>query len=182
MIFFICISGILFAVFFFLYWKKKWEDIRDFLISFITGVLFALGLVISGMNRRKKVIGFLTAYSDWDPSLIFVLFSAVILNFILFNVILKGKKQPYFANKYAFTSNTTIDFRLIAGSSIFGIGWGMSGICPGPLFVTFFVYLPHLVIFLACLIPGQLSVVFYDKIAEKIKNRDNDDIETPNVI
>jgi uncharacterized protein len=175
MIFFICISGLLFGLFIFLLVKKRWEEIREFLISFITGILFSLGLVISGMNRRRKVIGFLTAYEGWDPSLMFVLVSAVTLNFILFRVIMKYKKNPIFATKYGFSSNTVIDWRLILGSALFGIGWGISGLCPGPLFVTFFVYIPHLIIFLVTLAVGQFSLLLIDKIIEKCqKNHDED--------
>ena len=184
MIFFICVSVVLFSLICFLAFKKKWEDVRDFIISFITGVVFSLGLVISGMNRRRKVIGFLTANADWDPSLMFVLFSAVTLNFILFNLITRKKKTPVFAEKYGFSSNSVIDFRLIAGSAIFGIGWGISGLCPGPLFVSFFVYMPHLIIFLVCLVAGQMSVFAYDKVADKIRrNMEAEEPETlkPNV-
>ncbi len=171
MIFLICISALIFLFFLFMIIKNNLEDIRDFLISFFTGGIFALGLVISGMNRRKKVINFLTANDDWDPSLLFVLFSAVILNLIFFQLIKKYKKQPVFANKFSFSSNTTIDFRLITGSAIFGIGWGIGGLCPGPLFVSFFIYLPHLIIFFICFIAGQVSVVLFDKLKEKINPR-----------
>jgi len=181
MIFFICVSAVLFALFIFLIFKKKWEEVNDFIISFITGVLFALGLIISGMNRRRKVINFLTAYSDWDPSLMFVLFSAVGLNFILFNLITKKNKVPIFANKYGFSGNAVIDFRLVAGSAIFGIGWGISGLCPGPLFASFFVYIPHMIIYFVCLIAGQMSVFAYDKIVEKIINNKNKEIGIANV-
>jgi len=184
MIFFICVSAILFTLFCFLIYKNQWEDARDFIISFITGVLFSLGLIISGMNRRRKVIGFLTANADWDPSLMFVLFSAVTLNFILFNLITNKKKAPVFAEKYSFSSNSIIDFRLVVGSAIFGIGWGISGLCPGPLFVTFFVYMPHLIIFFVCLVAGQMSVFAYDKIAEIIqRNKEEleEEAERPNV-
>lgn len=182
MSFFVAMSAIMLGLFTYLLIKKKWEEIREFIISFFTGVLFALGLVISGMNRRKKVIGFLTAYEGWDPSLMFVLFSAVTLNFILFNVMFKYKTAPVFAKKYGLPTNSVIDFRLVFGSAIFGTGWGISGLCPGPAFVTFFVYIPHLIIFLAAVIVGQTCLVLFDKIIEKCKAKDLENDQMPKVV
>lgn len=174
MIFFICMSGIIFGGFIYFIIRKKWEDIRDSSISFFTGVIFSLGLIISGMNRRKKVIGFLTASENWDPSLGFVLFCAVGSNFILFNLILKFKPVPIFAKKMGFGTNSDVDFKLIAGSVLFGIGWGISGLCPGPMFVTFFVYIPHLLIFLGTLAAGQLSLALYYKIVDICKKKEEE--------
>lgn len=174
-IFFIVMSAILIVFFTYLIIRKEWEDIREFIISFFTGVLFSLGLVISGMNRRRKVIGFLTLYDGWDPSLMFVLFTSVVLNFILFNVMFKYQPTPVYANKYNIPTNNAIDLKLIIGSALFGIGWGISGLCPGPMIVTFFVYIPHLLIFLGTCIAGQFAFVGFDLLIEKCNsNRDHE--------
>jgi len=167
--FFIFISLLLCLMFLFLLTKKTFEEIKDFIISFITGSLFASGLIISGMNKRRKVIGFLTFNTNWDPSLIFVLMSAFGFNYFFFKSILR-KKSPLFATKFALPTLTEIDFRLIFGSAIFGVGWGISGLCPGPVIVSFFNYIPHLLIFLASLTVGQLSVFAYDDFVKDLNN------------
>lgn len=81
------------------------------------------------MARRSKVNGFLTLNKNWDPSLAFVLGGACLPNFFTFNYIIKKKKTPVFNNKLEVPVNKVIDWKLIVGSSIFGIGWGIGGLC-----------------------------------------------------
>ena len=109
-------------------------NIEDCLVGWIVGFIFAFGLIISGMIKREKVIGFLALGSKWDPTLFFVLLCAAGPNFITFHFILKNVK-PRWAEKFDVNKNTQIDWKLCVGALIFGLGWGFGGICPGPAFV-----------------------------------------------
>jgi uncharacterized membrane protein YedE/YeeE len=127
-----------------------------FFISLLCGILFGCGLIISGMNRRTKVINFLDVTSDnWDPSLLFVLISAVCLNIPLFHYIIRIKKKPLLASKHNFSDKTNLDFGILFGSAIFGLGWGISGLCPGPVMVNLFNYVPHVPLFFLSMCIGQ---------------------------
>lgn len=125
---------------YFIYHHYSHSFAREYLISFILGSLFGLGLIISGMCRVSKILGFLIISDNWDPSLIFVMASAVGINLISFYFIMKNSSNPRYANKFSVPLNNKLDLQLIGGASIFGIGWGLSGLCPGPGMVNFFVF------------------------------------------
>ena len=99
--------------------------------SFAAGLLFGLGLAISGMTDPEKVLGFLDVTGDWDPSLLFVLGGAVGMTLISFRFILR-RPTPLLAAEFQLPTATAIDVPLVAGAVLFGVGWGLSGYCPGP--------------------------------------------------
>ncbi|HSD11361.1 MAG TPA: YeeE/YedE family protein [Candidatus Binatia bacterium] len=99
--------------------------------SLLAGVLFGAGLTISRMVNPAKVIGFLDFFGRWDPSLAFVMGSALVVTFACFRFILR-RPHPLFALEFRVPSARRIDSRLIGGSALFGIGWGLAGYCPGP--------------------------------------------------
>src|SRR5690554_6318950 len=101
------------------------------LVAFGTGVLFAVGLVISGMTQPSKVVGFLDFSGDWDPSLAFVMGGAVVINALLFRLVSR-RNRPLLAPKFHLPTRKDIDWRLIVGGGLFGVGWGLGGYCPGP--------------------------------------------------
>lgn len=105
------------------------------------GVLFSLGLGISGMVQPQKVTGFLDLFGSWDPSLIFVMFGAILVYSIGYRVVIR-RKIPLFADNFVIPTKKEIDWRLLLGSSLFGIGWGLAGYCPGPA-ITSFVSFGH---------------------------------------
>lgn len=116
-------------------------------ISYGVGFIFGLGLALSGMLRRTKIINFLTLYEDWDPSLILVMGGAVLVTGIFFNIIIYKQKEPCFAEELCLPKNKSLDFKLIIGAGLFGLGWGLSGLCPGPGMIDFFV-VTHVIIWL----------------------------------
>jgi len=99
--------------------------------AFIAGLLFSLGLILSGMTNPENVIGFLDITGDWNPALAFVLLAAVMVTGIGYRLVWKQEK-PMFEDGFSVPTRRVIDKRLVSGSVIFGIGWGMVGLCPGP--------------------------------------------------
>lgn len=101
------------------------------IISLISGALFGFGLAMSQMLNPEKVIGFLDITGDWDPSLAFVMIGALLVSFVSFKLILK-RSTPIMEKVFHISRRTQIDKFLILGASLFGIGWGITGYCPGP--------------------------------------------------
>ena len=101
------------------------------IISLVSGIVFGVGLVISKMINPEKVLGFLDLFGNWDPSLAFVMIGAFIVSSPLFHII-KNKEKPLFAEKFNYSNNKEVNNRLIVGSALFGAGWGLGGLCPGP--------------------------------------------------
>lgn len=99
--------------------------------EFLTGLLFGIGLLVGGMTNPAKVIGFLDLAGSWDPSLAFVMGGAVLVGFVAFRIA-KARRQSLFGRVINLNDGKSIDLRLIAGAAIFGVGWGLSGFCPGP--------------------------------------------------
>ena len=101
------------------------------LIALLCGIIFGVGLSLAQMINPNKVLNFLDITGNWDPSLIFVMLGALIVAFISFKWILK-RPAPLLAEGFHISKNTSVDKSLLLGAAIFGIGWGMSGYCPGP--------------------------------------------------
>ncbi len=99
--------------------------------SALAGMVFGFGLALAGMTHPEKVLGFLDVAGTWDASLLFVLGGAVCVTLITFRFILKLHK-PLLAEQFVITKDVQIDRPLIVGAALFGVGWGISGYCPGP--------------------------------------------------
>jgi uncharacterized membrane protein YedE/YeeE len=104
---------------------------KALLSSFVSGIVFALGLGISGMTRPIKVIGFLDFFGAWDASLAFVMIGAMAVYFIAFRSS-RTMLSPLLAPDFALPKRNDLDAKLILGAAIFGAGWGLGGFCPGP--------------------------------------------------
>lgn len=104
---------------------------KNRIITLLSGILFGLGLCLSGMVNPHKVLNFLDVLGQWDPSLAFVMASALIITMPAYYFILK-RNRAVFSDTLFLPEKTQIDYRLIAGASCFGIGWGIAGYCPGP--------------------------------------------------
>jgi uncharacterized protein len=125
-------------------------------IALICGALFSAGVCISGMVRPSKVLGFLDFGGAWDPSLALVMGSALVLHVIAWRLI-KGKSAPRFGTAFPGPPSTIVDTRLIAGAAIFGIGWGISGFCPGPAIVSLVSGVPASFVFVGAMGAAMLA-------------------------
>ena len=105
------------------------------IIALFSGALFGLGLAISGMANPAKVTGFLDVTGDWDPTLAFVMGGALLVAFPAFRWTF-ARSRPVLAEEFDLPKNQAVDARLLGGSALFGIGWGLSGFCPGPSVVA----------------------------------------------
>ncbi|OLO07541.1 hypothetical protein BTW08_12300 [Salinicola sp. MH3R3-1] len=101
------------------------------LAGYLAGLLFGLGLAISGMTDPARVIGFLDVAGAWDPTLIFVLGGAVVTTFIGYRLVWR-RQMPLLESRFQLPTRRDLDTRLLGGAALFGIGWGLSGYCPGP--------------------------------------------------
>jgi uncharacterized protein len=108
--------------------------VRPNIVAFGAGSLFAVGLAISGMTKPSKVTGFLDVAGAWDPSLAFVMVGAIAVHFIGYRII-RRRASPIFDATFHLPTRTDIDRRLVLGATLFGIGWGLGGFCPGPALV-----------------------------------------------
>ena len=101
-------------------------------VAAAAGALFGAGLLVSGMTQPAKVIGFLDVTRGWDPSLAFVMGGAVAVYGLAFRWIRRGRTEPWFDGMFHLPTRRDIDAPLLIGSALFGIGWSLGGLCPGP--------------------------------------------------
>ena len=133
------------------------------IVSCISGIIFGVGLSVSNMINPEKVLGFLDIFGLWDPSLIFVMMGAIIISapaFFLF----RSKNKPLFADNFTMPTLKSIDKNLIIGSSIFGVGWGMAGFCPGPAISSLALLNTYSVFFVLSMIGGFLLTKLVNKV------------------
>jgi hypothetical protein len=121
----------------------------------LSGLLFGLGLGISGMTLPAKVVGFLDVLGDWDPSLAFVMLGAIAVYMPLYRMIV-GRPAPLFAAGFALPTARDIDARLVVGAAVFGVGWGLAGYCPGPGITALGAGSGPAVIFVLAMLAGMI--------------------------
>ncbi|MCB9063400.1 MAG: YeeE/YedE family protein [Halobacteriovoraceae bacterium] len=127
------------------------------LSALITGIIFATGLGLSGMLDPRKIQGFLNISGKWDPSLAFVMLGALAINFALYPFITK-KQKPICHHNFSIPTNTVVNRGLIIGSAIFGIGWGISGLCPGPALASMSFQNPQVYIYTFSMLFGMFMM------------------------
>lgn len=128
---------------------------RD-ITAFMCGVLFALGLGISGMTLPQKVLAGLDFAGEWDPSMLFVMATSAGTYFLLHRLVV-ARPQPVFEAKFYLPTKQDIDRRLITGAALFGIGWGMVGFCPGPAVTALLSGSSDVLVFVVSMIAGMYA-------------------------
>lgn len=126
-------------------------------LAFIFGGLFSIGLMLSGMSNPEKVLNFLDLFGDWDASLAFVMIGAIMVAIIPFQKVVRSQApKTVFNEPIELPNNHKIDPKLISGSLLFGIGWGIAGICPAPSFTLIGLGHYQVLYFIVAMLAGIL--------------------------
>ena len=128
-------------------------------MSFVSGVIMAAGLIISGMINPQKVIGFLDLFGHFDPTLAFVMAGALSVTAIGYR--LSGNSKPLLCETFDLPKKNNIDAPLIAGAVLFGAGWGVAGFCPGPAIVGVGLGLSKSIVFVLAMLAGMFGANLY---------------------
>jgi len=138
----------------------------NIIAALLSGLVFGAGLILSGMTDPGKVIGFLDLAGRWDPSLAFVMGGAILVGVFAF-ALARRRGRAFLGGAMHLPQRRDIDARLVAGSVVFGIGWGLAGFCPGPALVSFGSGVDQAAVFVAAMLGGM---VLYHA-AERLLNR-----------
>ena len=130
--------------------------------EFLVGLLFGLGLLLSGMTDPGKVVGFLDVAGLWDPSLAFVMGGAIAVGFFAYAVA-KKRARNFLGGAMHWPTSNQIDRRLLIGSAVFGVGWGIAGFCPGPGLVSMAAGQPKAAVFVLAMMTGMAIFQFADR-------------------
>lgn len=125
------------------------------LSEFAVGLIFGIGLIVSGMTDPGKVLGFLDLFGAWDPSLAFVMGGAILVGVFAF-ALAKKRTSTFLGGALHLPTSRDIDRRLVVGSLAFGVGWGLAGFCPGPAIVSLGMGEPKAAVFVVAMLAGML--------------------------
>jgi len=128
--------------------------------QYLIGVLFGLGLLVSGMSNPEKILAFLDLGGAWDPSLIFVMGGAVLVGLVAF-YLAKKRTQSFFGDTLQLPTRRDIDRRLVIGSLFFGLGWGIAGFCPGPALVALGTGHAKALVFVLAMLVGMAACEWF---------------------
>jgi uncharacterized membrane protein YedE/YeeE len=131
--------------------------------EFVVGLMFGVGLMASGMTDPSKVIGFLDLFGAWDPSLALVMGGAVVVGFFAF-ALAKKRTTTFLGGALRFPTSTQMDKPLVIGSLLFGAGWGLGGLCPGPALVSMADGQSKAMLFVAAMLVGMLGFELMDRL------------------
>jgi uncharacterized membrane protein YedE/YeeE len=123
------------------------------LFGYLAGLIFGLGLVLSGMSNPAKVLNFLDVVGSWDPSLAFVMGGATLVTFVGYRIVWR-QPAPALHHRFEVPTGTRIDARLLTGAAVFGLGWGIGGFCPGPAWTALPLLAPGTLVFVPAMIAG----------------------------
>ncbi|MGZ5138642.1 MAG: DUF6691 family protein [Burkholderiales bacterium] len=134
--------------------------------ALLSGTLFGLGLAISGMVDPAKVLAFLDTAGKWNPTLAFVMLGALAVTTPAFRFVLK-RREPWFAPRFVLPTKIDLEPRLVFGAALFGVGWGLAGLCPGPAVTNLVTGRGSIVVFVAAMLAGMLLSDAIDAVARR---------------
>lgn len=141
----------------------------NLLASLFCGIVFGFGLALSGMTDISKVIGFFDIAGQWDPSLAFVMGGGVLISLPFFQLGLPRLKAPVFADVFRVPTRSEIDLKLLSGAALFGIGWGIVGLCPGPAIASLASLNPDLLWLIIAMFAGMFAADIVEKMVDGTK-------------
>jgi len=134
-----------------------WEaDVAVPIATFLCGLTFGIGLIVSGMAWTPKVLNFLDVLGTWDPSLLVVMAAALAVSAPGY-ALARSHGRPLLAEECQWPTKTGVDRDLITGALLFGIGWGLAGLCPGPAVVNLATLSPQVIVFVAAMMAGMFA-------------------------
>lgn len=135
---------------------------KNSIVALLVGFIFAIGLGVAGMTQPAKVVGFLDVFGSWDPSLMFVMVGAIAVHFLTYKLIRKRTK-PVFDIKWHVPTSQEITPALMVGAFLFGIGWGLGGLCPGPAITALASFEVRPFLFILSMVAGMYLYRLVDK-------------------
>lgn len=123
------------------------------LVALLAGLLFGTGLVLGGMTRPEVVLGFLDVFGRWNPQLVFVMAAAVLTTAVGYRLVC-ARARPLLDTQFRLPTARALDWRLLLGAAVFGVGWGIAGYCPGPALASLAGGAPSVLLFVACMAAG----------------------------
>ncbi len=124
------------------------------IFTFLSGLIFGLGLIISGMANPAKVLNFLDLFGTWDPSLALVMGGALMVTAPAYAILTRSRSRPFFSDVFHIPTRTDIHPKLLIGAAIFGIGWGLGGFCPGPAMTSILLAARGTLVFVPAMLIG----------------------------
>jgi len=134
--------------------------------AFLGGLVFGIGLAVSGMTQPAKIVGFFDFGGSWDPSLGFVMAGALLVYAPVYRAVVKQWHRPIWASSFSLPTRKDIDWRLVSGSALFGVGWGLGGYCPGPAFTSVGARSHEALIFGAAMLVGVGAYQIFTRLRE----------------
>jgi len=138
--------------------------------SFLVGVLMAAGLAVAGMTQPHKIVAFLDFFGGWEPDLMFVMGGATVVTFVLYRVSFR-RPAPLLSQRFLVPTRRDLDGRLLAGAALFGVGWGLTGICPGPALTSTATGALTILAFLVGMVAGMFLLGLYDRVGSVLRAR-----------
>lgn len=135
--------------------------------ALLSGLVFGIGLLISGMANPAKVLNFLDAFGTWDPSLAFVMGGAIAVTAPGFALLFGTWRTPYFGSTFHLPTRNDLEPKLLTGAAIFGVGWGVGGFCPGPALTALPVAATGTLIFIPFMLVGMWIARHFPALASK---------------
>ncbi len=138
---------------------------KEVLVAFGSGLLFGIGLLVSGMAQPAKVVGFLDLLGGWDPSLAFVMIGAIGVHLVAYRLVPSWGK-PLLAPSFGIPTRRDLDPRLVVGAAMFGAGWGLAGYCPGPALVSVATGASSALVFGGAMLVGMAAYTLWESTME----------------